>query len=225
VRLASEQGEGASSLLTAAMAFDEEMTEAERTRLGGVINSWSMGPESISQPHRGRASLPPTKSPCIPGLLLDEETDPSIRIGEEVALELEGGADPPDRNRRERPRRNFQAPVIATGDEGRRVLMGRDLSAGGMRVERLSHLHVGDEFRLALYGPSESGPFEIQAKVVRDDGENGFALTFQDVPTDTATALEKVVACLPEVESLEDGETRGLGAVISEILDDRWRLG
>ena len=31
--------------------------------------------------------------------------------------------------------------------------------------------------------------------------------------------LEKMVACLPDVESLEDGEMAGLGAILSEIVE------
>ena len=46
----------------------------------------------------------------------------------------------------------------------------------------------------------------------------GIALRFTDVPTELARGLEKLVACLPDIESLEAGETAGLGAVISEIL-------
>ncbi len=93
-----------------------------------------------------------------------------------------------------------------------------------MRIERLADLEIGDRFKLALYGPTSPEPFEVEASVIRDDGENGLALAFETLPAQTAAQLEKLVACLPEVESLEEGEARGLGAVISEILDDRWRL-
>jgi len=33
-----------------------------------------------------------------------------------------------------------------------------------------------------------------------------------------AAALEKLVACLPDVESLRDGEAGGLGSVVTEVL-------
>jgi hypothetical protein len=35
-----------------------------------------------------------------------------------------------------------------------------------------------------------------------------------------AFELEKLVACLPDVESLTDGELGGLGTVLSEIVRD-----
>jgi hypothetical protein len=58
----------------------------------------------------------------------------------------------------------------------------------------------------------------VQAIVDRDDDAAGIALRFTGVTADIARGLEKLVACLPDIESLEDGESAGLGAVISEIL-------
>jgi hypothetical protein len=58
----------------------------------------------------------------------------------------------------------------------------------------------------------------VQAIVEREDEDGGIALRFTDVAADVARGLEKLVACLPDIESLEDGETAGMGAVISEIL-------
>jgi hypothetical protein len=55
---------------------------------------------------------------------------------------------------------------------------------------------------------------------VRDDGEDGLALAFDHIDPQMGRALEKLVSCLPEVESLLDGEAHGLGTVLSEILDD-----
>jgi hypothetical protein len=60
----------------------------------------------------------------------------------------------------------------------------------------------------------------IGAKVARDNGADGFGLVFDRVDRETARELEKMVACLPDVESLEDGEIAGLGAILSEIISD-----
>lgn len=228
LRTAQDRGEDGELHHTAAMVFDPDLDENVRARLGSVINKWSMGPQSIIATGVGGAPLPPVESQSIPGLTLDEETDPAIRIGQHVSLSADDGSTTDtamqDSERRNHGRGTFESPVIADGEEGRRVLMGRDLSPGGMRVERLPDLELGDRFKLALYGPSQDEPFEIAAQVIRDDGENGLALAFEPLPVEIARELEKLVACLPEVESLEEGEARGLGAVISEILDDRWRL-
>ena len=76
----------------------------------------------------------------------------------------------------------------------------------------------GYRFRVALHGPSTAPPFIVQAEVARDDGDQGLALAFDGVDHTTAHELEKLVACLPDVESLEDGEFGGLGGVLSEIV-------
>jgi hypothetical protein len=56
--------------------------------------------------------------------------------------------------------------------------------------------------------------------VIRDDGEDGFALAFLHLDRQTSFEIEKLVACLPTVESLQDGEICGLGAILSQILRD-----
>jgi len=221
-------GAGPFARHAASVIFDDDMDESVRARLGGVINRWSMGPPSMTDPRdRAELPLPPCPSRAIPGLTLDDETDPSVRVGEAVALHWAGHPDISEEasprlanDRREHVRGAFSGTVLATSGDSRKVLMGRDLSAGGMRIERVPGLRIGDRFRLALYGPSPLEPFEVSACVIRDDGGDGLALSFDDVAPSTAEALEKLVACLPEVESLEEEESHGLGAVLSEILDE-----
>jgi hypothetical protein len=98
------------------------------------------------------------------------------------------------------------------------VLIGRDLSVGGMRIEQHPDLKVGDHFEVALHGPNPGHPIHVQARIVRDDGPQGLGVAFEDMDRKHAAALEKIVACLPDVESLEDGEAAGLGAILSEIM-------
>jgi hypothetical protein len=224
IRCHEEQGEDGTTSHIAAMLFEERMSESQQTQLGTLINRWSMGPGSIIQPGESKTSLPPLRSTVIPGLMLDEETDPAIRVGEPVAIHLSlGGArresDSAGSDRRSRTRGAYSGPVLAMDGPRRKVLMGRDLSAGGMRIEAMAGLEVGERFRIAIYGPSCDEPYVLEACVIRDDGESGLGLVFENVPEEIAEALEKLVACLPDVESLEDDEACGLGAVISEILD------
>jgi hypothetical protein len=96
--------------------------------------------------------------------------------------------------------------------------MGRDLSAGGMRVAYCEGVEIGEQFELAIYGPGEPHPFLVRARVERNTVDTGMALRFVDVSREVGRGLEKLVACLPDIESLEEGERGGLGAVISEIL-------
>lgn len=210
---------------TAGMLFDMDLPERDRRLLAQLLNDLSVGPGSIS--YGPAEALPACASPTLPGLTLDAETDPAFHAGVRIAIDRATPADAPaaeviDLQRRRSPRGSFTSSFVATPDEANRpasrVLMGRDLSAQGMRIERAPDIRVGDGFRLALYGPAQVQPFLVDARVVRDDGEDGFGLQFVDVPSETARELEKLVACLPDVESLEDGEAGGLGAVISEVL-------
>jgi hypothetical protein len=213
---------------TAAMLFDTDMPEEDRRLLTHLLNDLSVGPGSLT--YGPADALPPCESPVIPGLTLDAETDPAFHAGVKIELEQQPAesaeARPPadviDLNRRRSPRGNFTSRVVATPGENEsspsRVLMGRDLSAGGMRIDKAPDLAVGQRFRLALYGPARHEPFLIEARIERDDGDHGLGLAFLDVSEESARDLEKLVACLPDVESLEDGETGGMGTVISEII-------
>ena len=60
---------------------------------------------------------------------------------------------------------------------------------------------------------------------IRDDGDEGLALRFQGISPEISTALEKLVAGLPDIESLEAGEPHGMGAILSEILDAQRAVG
>ena len=88
-----------------------------------------------------------------------------------------------------------------------------------MRVESVPELTIGDQFTLGLYGPGQPEPLCVAAQVIREDPGEGYALEFRDIDAGTERALEKLVACLPDVESLDAGEAGSLGAVISEILE------
>lgn len=213
---------------TAGMLFDPDLPEDDRRLLAQLLNDLSVGPGSIS--YGPTDALPPCESPTLPGLTLDAETDPAFHAGVKIAIDRATPADAPSAQviefeRRRSPRGSFTSSIVATPNEPSqppsRVLMGRDLSAHGMRIERAPDIRVGDGFRLALYGPAQVQPFLVDARVVRDDGDDGFGLRFLDVASETVRELEKLVACLPDVESLEDGETGGLGAVVSEILSRR----
>jgi hypothetical protein len=129
-------------------------------------------------------------------------------------------AEPREAERRGNPRGRFESPIMVQSPDGPVVLIGRDLAAGGMRVERTGELRVADRFRIALHGPGSMTPFIVEAEVIRDDGEDGFALAFLNLDPQTSHEIEKLVACLPDVESLEDGEISGMGAILSQILRD-----
>jgi len=222
-RLVREPGDERAML---AILFDPDLPEADRTRLTTLINHWASGPQSLDGAVvSGAPAIPSTRLPSLPDLTLDDETDPPVLAGVETAVELGAGSGsraptPEDpRDRRAHPRGHFASGIVAEGEDGPFVLIGRDLSAGGMRIERHPDLHVGDRFSIALHGPNVTEPIVVQAEVVRDDGSDGFGLVFDALQGRAAEELEKMVACLADVESLEDGEIAGLGAILSEIVE------
>jgi hypothetical protein len=225
VRSASEALSHDETAHTGVLLFDASLDDATRQQLARLLNTWAAGPNSLTTPPPDGSALPPCESPEVPGLTLDDETDPAVAANVQVEVSIaddETAGAPESRSgpeRRQQPRGAYSEQILALGVQRSRVLMGRDLSAGGMRVESLPDLAPGDRFRLAIYGPGQQEPTLVNAEVTRDDGESGMALRFLDVRADVAAALEKLVACLPDVESLEGSEAEGLGAVISEIVD------
>ena len=122
-------------------------------------------------------------------------------------------------NRRKHQRAAFEREVVLLDDEASRVLVGRDISVGGMQVDPQPGLVPGAEMDLAIYGAAREEPFIVHARVVRASGES-VALEFDKLPPQVASRLEALVGNLPSVESLEDGEVDSVGTVVSRILED-----
>ena len=106
--------------------------------------------------------------------------------------------------------------VVALGEQAARVLIGRDLSVGGMRVDRAPNLEPGQVLQLAIHVSAGETPLVVRAEILRDDGDRGFALRFCDLSTSAERYLTKMVGALPV---LEDGGGQGHGLVVSEIID------
>ena len=137
------------------------------------------------------------------------------------SFEVPGGSPAPaqqaaGRERRREPRRAIAGRrVVALGDEAARVLIGRDLSSRGMRVERTQTLRLGQRFRIALHvGPGET-PLVVHAEVARDDGLAGFMLRFRDLTGAAERYLVKMIDSLPVLEARNATAER---VVVSEIL-------
>jgi hypothetical protein len=85
------------------------------------------------------------------------------------------------------------------------VLLGRDLSIGGMRVEYHENVQIGDVLELAVYVSPREEPIILKARVAHDAGD-GLGLSFEGMPAEVGSRLEKLIARLPSVESLQGGE-------------------
>lgn len=225
VRVAGELDAEGEPLHSAAMLFDEDMSPEQRQQLSSLLNRWSKGAGSFARPTE--LSLPACDGPGPAGFSLDDETDPLLASEIEVELQLmpdpptpasEQSSDATDRRRHERA--EFPQGIRAESLAGERLLMGRNISPGGMRVAAGQGLREGERFRLAIYGPAEMDPFTVDARVIRDEGASGVALGFEDVNSETADKLEKLVACLPQLQVLDEREADPLGTVISQILSE-----
>lgn len=205
---------------SAAVIFDADLSEYSRVVLARMINARIRGPHSLAPEVGEELSLPSCDSPALPGLELDNETDPAVATHFEVRLAIaeqpieEDSLDEKRKNRRA----GYQQRIEAESSTDRAILIGRDLSAAGMRVERFSNFEIGAHLSLALYGLTESAPLHVDAEIIRDDGERGIALRFCNLPREAQSQLEKFITCLPAVESLEDGEAFGMGSVLTEVL-------
>ncbi len=169
---------------------------------------WLLEDPAVTQPVR--ASAAPTRSEA------PESSTPS-RLG--AALISRPGRRGPPRERRRKPRGVYGRRVIAEATAAmHRMLLGRDLAVGGMRVDAHPDLRVGARLRVALYDPAREAPLVVDAVVARDDGAGGLGLQFLAVAPETAARLEQLVATLPPVEQLSDGEAGALGTVVGEIV-------
>jgi hypothetical protein len=124
------------------------------------------------------------------------------------------------RERRNGERRPYPRRVIALGDGGARVLLGRDLSLGGMRVEAREGLRPGQQFRVALHVSPGEVPLVVEAETVRDDGA-GLGLRFRGLKGPELEQLGKMLDHLPVLSGESDGtvEPRFLAELVEREED------
>ena len=128
----------------------------------------------------------------------------------------------PAGSERRRPRALFAREVLAldqAADSVLHVLVGRDLSTGGIRVEPHPGLAVGDLLRLAIYDASAKEPFIVRARIERDDAGAGLGLQFVDIEPEALAQLEAAIDSLPAVEALRPAEADPQGVLVAQILD------
>ena len=235
---AVEESEPASHAL--AVAFSG-LSPGIRKQLAAIVSSYTEGPAVM----RAAPSAPRAEAPAQPAELTapaaaidpDGSTDtgyskavgsrevlraPALETDSAPACEAaDAGADPAPASGTERrceSRRAYERRVIALGHEAARVLIGRDLSQGGMRVDPSPVLQAGQELRLAIHVSPGETPLVVRARVAHNDGDRGVGLAFVDLSEGAARYLHKMVDFLPVLEPQDEG-SEGAGVVVSEILD------
>jgi hypothetical protein len=172
-----------------------------------------VAPSASAAPTGPQRGGPAPENPSEPG----DAAAGVPRLGATLINRGKRRAPPPDRRRH--PRAVYDRRVIAEAAAAmHRMLLGRDLGAGGMRVDHHPDLRVGARVRLALYDAAREAPLVVDAVVARDDGPHGFGLQFLGLTPELAVRLEAIVAGLPPVERLVDGESGALGTVLGEIV-------
>ena len=132
---------------------------------------------------------------------------------------------PPDEDsdeRRRDPRIPYDRRVVALGEEAARVLVGRDLSQGGMRIAASDAVDLGDTLRVALHCGTEMEPLVLLATADRDDGEEGTVLGFHDLTDGQKDHLEKIIANSSPIQSAtdeDDPNARTGSIVLGEMIE------
>jgi hypothetical protein len=181
--------------------------------LKGVLKAHASGPARFDASQLPAA---PDPTPTTAG----DGRDGALRLatGGSRAGAPEAAAGSPDANdaeRRSGPRRVIDRRVIALGEEATRVLIGRDISVGGMRVNPNPVLSVGDDVRLAIHLGNQELPLVVTARVHRDDGERGLILRFHALDPEGTVQLNAMLESLP---ILDPSGGDGNGMIVSEIL-------
>jgi hypothetical protein len=137
---------------------------------------------------------------------------------------LPGADTPSGRHDPRRQRRGvYRKRVIALFEGGARVLLGRDLSLGGMRVESGGDFESGQLISLALHGSSLANPLVLRARVVRRGLARESVLRFVDLDDATRDRLAELVAEQPEIESLGPERAGARRTIVTTLFGDRGR--
>lgn len=204
IRSLADDRDTGSEQYTVAFSF-EKLSVGKRRQLVEILKKRAGGPLMLSEAMaRTSGAVPKRPLPAPP------------RGGGRKPIAAAGSVE----DRRKSPRATFEGTVSSLDDEANLVLMGRDLSAGGMRIEPHPGLEVGKMLRLAIYGTPREEPLIVRARVVRNDEDDGVGLRFEQITGTVAARLESLVAGLPSVESLQGGEADALGSVVSRILEE-----
>jgi hypothetical protein len=199
----------------------ELLREAPRKRLESIVSAHSQGPaildESVSRALRAAPSPPKIDEPQLPAP--DEHPAPEIAAQRppdpEAHDDLGGEA---SSERRIQERHTITRRIIALGDEAARVLIGRDLSIGGMRIEPTPGFALGDQLKVAVHVRADGQPLVVSAEIARDDGPDGMALRFVELSPAAQTCLDEMVGALPNIIE-SDNSNAGAGLVITEVVE------
>ncbi len=126
-------------------------------------------------------------------------------------------ADLADEDRRVHQRRPYARRLTALHADASDVLLGRDLSMTGIRIQRNPALAVGARVSIALYAGEREEPMILDAEVLRED-QVGFGLRFVSLSPEQKLRLEQMLERLPPLESLAGDAPEGERLVVSKLV-------
>jgi hypothetical protein len=106
----------------------------------------------------------------------------------------------PTRNRRRALRRRFQQRVMGVTGGIAHVLLARDLSREGLRVQPHDRLAEGDALQIAVFGAFETAPLLAPARIERCDEIDGLFVRFGELPDATGARLDELIDTLAPID-------------------------
>lgn len=211
VRTANVPGElGATEIC---LVFDS-LNARDLARLRKIVDGHARGPAVL---HGAAGRKRPEQD--VGRSVIAVGSDPAEPV--EVQPEPEQPVETSDRSeRRENSRHVFERRVIAMDEQATRVLVGRDIALGGMRVNPTPTLSLGDKLQVALHVSGQDTPLVLNVEVARDDGDRGLLLHFSGLSKIAESYLREVVADLPGLSSGGEGDDDS-PRVVTEIIERR----
>ncbi len=197
----------------------ELLKPPERKRLESIVSAHSQGPAMLDN----ALAHAPQRAPVVaaqhnqqpPG---EQAQQVSPCAQREIASPASSESEDVSASERRTQRRHaLSRRIIALGDEAARVLIGRDLSIGGMRIDATPGLALGDKLKVAVHIRPDGQPLVVSAEIARDDGPDGMALRFVDLNSAAQACLEEMVDALPRILEA-NGSHDGAGVVVSEVI-------
>ncbi len=103
-------------------------------------------------------------------------------------------------DRRRTVRRRFQRRVMGVCEGIAHVLMSRDLSVEGLRIEPADGLAPGDDLVLAVFGEVGTVPLITEAVLDRCDESDGLFVRFAALAPEDAKRLDALIELLPPLD-------------------------
>lgn len=157
------------------------------------------------------APLDPSTRERLDAVLAERVLGPALLSADAVPVESE------PRPARRKKRASYAKKLTAMEGGNAYMVMCRDISQQGMRIEPVEGLEVGSRLELAIALSARDEPFLVAASVIRDDGDRGLALHFDWIEPDAQERLQALLAKLPAIEALQD-DARGQGTVPAQRL-------